>query len=58
MSRNTDLKVVCIVRVSPDDDFSVDGKSWFEETSSLFSHRYLVVEDVFIAINWSYFDRD
>ena len=53
MSRNTDLKVVCVVRVSSDDDFSVDDKSWFEETFSLFSNRYLVVEDVFFAIDWS-----
>ena len=49
------LSTACVVRVSPDDDFSVDDKSWFEETSSLFSHRYLVVEDIFLAIGWSWF---
>ena len=58
MSRNTDLKVVYVVRVSLDDDFSVDGKSWFEEISSLFSHRYLVVEDIFFAVYGSWFGRD
>ena len=55
---NTDLKVICVVRVFPDDDFSVDGKSWFEDTSSFFSHRYLVVKDIFFAIDWSWSDKN